>query len=309
MEQIYEYIRAIYETGSFRAAAEALHVTQPALSIALKKYEDQLGAQIFDRRRHPYELTPAGEIVVRGLERLSDEERRMQAQLLDLQGGSGGEIFIGATHYVNTCVLPPIIAACRARYPNVRLRIAERSSNEIAQHLMDDLYDLAVCASGFQSDAVLRLPVLRDELCWVIPNHLLPPQLPVEPAKSKDAFPRLRSLSVFGQVPFIALMPGDSLYRRALDLFSASQITPQICLNVPQSTTAWYMACAGVGAALVPARMPRITAPSGADVTVFSYDSPLMERTISLFCRTDRYISTATRHFIDLCRSSTKKGR
>lgn len=303
MEQIYEYIRAIYDAGSIRAAAEALHVTQPALSIALKKYEDQLGAQVFDRRRHPYELTPAGEIILRGLERLSNEERRMQAQLQDLRGGSGSEIFIGATHYVNTCVLPPIIAACRARDPSIRLRIVERSSNEISQHLMDDLYDLAICASGFQSDAVLRIPVLRDKLCWVIPNCFLPQQTPIEPAESAETFPRLGSLSVFRQIPFIALMPGDSLYRRALDLFNVAQIKPQICLNVPQSTTAWYMACAGIGAALVPARMPRITAPANADVSVFSYDSPLMERTISVFCRTDRYMSAATRSFINLCRS------
>ena len=98
MDQIYEYILAIAEEGSFKNAAQKLHVTQPALSIALKKYEEKIGLSLFDRRMHPFLITPAGQVMVQNIRRISREEEKMLTELADLEGRPGGELTIAATH-------------------------------------------------------------------------------------------------------------------------------------------------------------------------------------------------------------------
>ena len=309
MEQIYAYIYAIHQAGSFKSAAERLRVTPPALSIALKKYEEQIGTPVFDRKKHPLGLTPAGEVLIRGIERMLRDERRMNLELADLVEMDAGDLRVGSTHYVNTCVLAPLLSRYMALYPNIKIKVTETSSYEVINGFLDDVYDVAVCASRIERDFITHIPVFHDNLYWVIPNRFLSPSLieahaiPVQSLGGPVQPPPLPSLSVLGEAPFIALLPGDYLYEQASALFFQEKVVPQICMNVPQSTTAWHMACAGIGAALIPERMIRRVPPFDADISIFSFDSPLMKRSICTYCKTNQYIPAATKRFLALCRS------
>ena len=102
-------------------------------------------------------------------------------------------------------------------------------------------------------------------------------------------------------LPFIALLPGDSLYEQSSEIFFQEKIAPQIRVNVPQSATAWHLACAGIGATLIPEQLVRIIPPKSADISIFRYDSPRMQRSISAYFRSDLYLSNAARRFLILC--------
>ncbi len=309
MEVVFEYITAVFEAGSFSAAADKLHVTQPALSIALRKYEEQIGAKIFDRRTHPVSLTPAGEIVLKNIEQIKLAERSMQAGLNDLKKMNIGDIHIGATHYVNSVILPPILNRYMQRFPKIKVHLTEEGSHEVLKDFLVGMHDVGICASQYSSPEIGRIPIVSDRLIWVIPNWLLT-YLPTESftalSSGEDGIREMKSLEPFRWMPFISLLPGDSLFRQAEKLFSEQNIVPKVCINVPQSTTAWHMACSGIGATLVPESLTRIIPSTGSNVSLFHYTSPLMERTISVFYKKDQYLSAAVGAFLEICRNETK---
>ena len=74
MEQEMEYIHTIYECGSFSKAAEKLYVTQPALSLAVKRTEERIGMQLFDRSGRTLKLTEAGKIYTKSVFERVDEK-------------------------------------------------------------------------------------------------------------------------------------------------------------------------------------------------------------------------------------------
>ncbi len=307
MERIYEYIYVIHQTGSFKKAAEKLHVTQPALSIAIKNFENQLGAMVFDRRKHPFEPTPAGKIIIRNIKKIYHDERRMKAELVDLLELNVGDLYIGTTHYVNTCVLPPIINKFMDLYPNIKIILTEKSSSEVVREFLDDVYDVAFYANKLNIDFAMQIPVLHENLYWVIPNKFLDISMitthaiPLDVLGGETQTPPLTSLSLLNDIPLIALMPGDRLFDQAIALFQEEKIKPCARLNVPQSTTAWHMACAGIGAALIPEQIIKSIPPADADISVFSFSSSLMKRTILACCKTNQYISNATKNLLSLC--------
>lgn len=107
MELEKEYILTITRCGSFSKAAEALHMTQPALSIAIRKVETRLGMPLFNRKKHPLQLTEAGAVYVRGLREIKKVEETVDQQLKDLADLVTGNLRIGGSHYLNAHILPP----------------------------------------------------------------------------------------------------------------------------------------------------------------------------------------------------------
>ena len=80
-----QYIYQVYQAGSFTKAAEKLYLTQPALSMAVRQEEKNLGAALFDRSRRPLTLTQAGEAYIRAVEQLKYLESDLSRELEDLR--------------------------------------------------------------------------------------------------------------------------------------------------------------------------------------------------------------------------------
>ena len=101
MELEKKYIYQVYVNGSFSKAAEALFVTQPALSIAIRKVEKAIGAALFHRGQRPLTLTPVGEMYISYIKKEMLLEQEMKQQIDDLHGLMSGDICLGGTNYMN----------------------------------------------------------------------------------------------------------------------------------------------------------------------------------------------------------------
>ena len=315
MEQILEYIDAIMRSGSFRLAAEELHITQPALSIALKKYEDELNTILFDRKKRPIVPTPSGEIVLRHIAEIRAAEKAMYTELLDCTDAQTGELSIGATHFFNTHILPPILRRFMDQHPGIRVHITEESSHEIVRDYNRNLFDIIFFAGNLALDHLHMIPVLHDQLLFVIPDRFMEEnplkefglrseQVRVPPAGS--ALRALPSLDLFRTVPFIALSSGDLLYEQTMQLFRSEGVRPNICLNMQQMATSYRLACAGIGATITSDALIKTSPPSGGGISFYRFDSPLMRRTIYAGYDKNRYVTHAMRIFLDLCRFDPK---
>ena len=127
MEQDMKYIYQVYQDGSFSAAAEHLYMSQPALSIAVKRVEEAIGAEIFDRSRRPLTLTEAGQAYIDTLHYIRYLEEDLAQRIEDLRGLETGTLRLGGTHFLNCYILAPILATFTKQYPGVQLELSEDS--------------------------------------------------------------------------------------------------------------------------------------------------------------------------------------
>lgn len=169
-----EVFHAVASTGSVRRAAELLHLTQPAVSMALAELERQLGSALFDRERGRLHLNAQGaEQLPRAreiLERLQD----MQRQHPDAQGALTGELRIGASNTVGNYLVGELLGPIVARHPQVALHLTVDNTRAITGMLLDHAIDVA-CVEGPVHHAQLETRPWRDDALVVCaaPSHPL----------------------------------------------------------------------------------------------------------------------------------------
>ena len=128
MELEKTYIYQVWLQGSFSKAAEALFITQPALSIAIRKVEKEIGAAIFNRGTRPLTLTHVGRLYLDHIKKELLLEQELKQQLDDLHGLKAGELQIGGTNYMNAYLLPSYITTFTEKYPGIHITMTETSS-------------------------------------------------------------------------------------------------------------------------------------------------------------------------------------
>lgn len=303
MEQEMKYIYAVYRHASFSKAAEALYMTQPALSIAVQRVETRVGMPLFDRTTKPVKLTEAGELYIRKYKEIENLENELAQQLNDLSGLQTGLLRVGGSHYFNAYILPSVLAEYAKQYPGIRLELTEAGSGELLRMLYDHDIDITFNCDLAPKDTFLRKPCFEDRVLLAVPKHL-----PVNEAlrdcamtarEVMDARHLSReqsgvNLSAFSQTPFILLAPGNNLFSRSTALFEQAGIQPRVLLHVTQLVTAWRLAAAGMGATFISDFLVTGDAP---DVLFYKLDSPIATRVFDMVMSDRHYVSHAMRAF------------
>lgn len=305
MEQEMRYIWQVWQEGSFSRAAEKLYMTQPALSIAVKRVEANLGAELFDRSRHPLELTQAGEAYIETIRRIRYLEEELERQITDLRGLQTGRVRIGGTHYLNCYLLAGALAEFSAAWPGVRIELSEDSSARLVQMLERRELDLT-----FNCDPALlarfeHRPAFFDHILLAVPETApLPPELENLALHAEDILagrhlhadaPRA-SLGAFSETEFILLGPGNNLHARSLQMLTEAGFVPKVKMELAQMVTACHLANMGLGSTFVSDRM--VTSAS-AHLRFFRLDTPLATRLFSILLPERSYTPFAVRAFAD----------
>ena len=130
-----EYFLAIAQAGSISKAAQGLYLSQPALSSSLKRLEEDLGAQLFDRESTPLRLTQAGERYLSYVRENQERERRLRQDLAQMEREPSGTVRIGLNLWRSSLVLPRVLPAFQRRYPHIQVEPLEGSHQELAARL------------------------------------------------------------------------------------------------------------------------------------------------------------------------------
>lgn len=138
------YFVAIAETGTYRRAAQRVHLTQPALSAAIVRLESDLGARVFDRGRRGASLTAAGRALLpKARAALAAVEAGRRA-VAEIEGLHDGEVRLAAGATACTYLLPAILAEYRQAHPGIRFLLREASTDEAVEDLHAGKIDIAV---------------------------------------------------------------------------------------------------------------------------------------------------------------------
>ena len=135
---------AIVEAGSLGLAADALHVTQPALSRTVRRLEMQLGVPLFERRTTGMELTSFGQALLPHATVLSAEGARAIEQINALRGLGQGTLRIGAVASVAIMVLPSVLDRVLTQWPNLQVQITEGVEDALAAALTQNAIDVVI---------------------------------------------------------------------------------------------------------------------------------------------------------------------
>lgn len=242
-----QYILALSETLSFSQVAEKLGITQPALSKQIQHMEKELGVQLFDRKRNPLSLTPAGEYFVRNAKELLYMEDQLRKGLERFQTGEYGRLTIGATPFRSFYLMPELIKKIRARFPGIQVTLCEVSSSVLRKEAAEGKYDLAIVNLPIDTSVLNVVPLKPDVLVLAV-HKSMADLLP----ETQAGAPLEVDFSQVKQLPFVTLSPGQEMRQLLESLCAAADFYPNIAAEVIGVTTAWAMARAGVGAVLMP---------------------------------------------------------
>jgi DNA-binding transcriptional LysR family regulator len=169
-----EFFRSVVEEGSFSKAAERVYRTQPAVSIAVRRLEDEIGAPLFERSQKAPVLTEVGELIYDHAKRiLSLRDQAMQG-VAELKSLKRGRVRIGANESTSHYLLPQIILDYRKHYPDVVVEIFGHSSDQLPRKVLDGNVDFALMAFEPVDSDLESFPLLRDELVLIMnPDHPL----------------------------------------------------------------------------------------------------------------------------------------
>ncbi|MBL7089203.1 LysR family transcriptional regulator [Acidovorax sp.] len=138
---------AIADLGTFAAAAQALHLAPPTVSMHIKELESRLDAELVMRGRRQADLTPAGEVLVREGRQLLLASDDLVERVRRRASGREGVVRLGVSAGVSTHLLPRMLEALAARSPGVEIRLEAVGSADAMQRLKGGTLDIAIVAS------------------------------------------------------------------------------------------------------------------------------------------------------------------
>ena len=235
-----EFFLKIVEEGSFSKAAERAFRTQPAVSLAIRRLEEEIGAPLFDRSQKSPALTEAGQAFhgyARRIIALRDEARGVVRDLRELRAG---RVRVGANESTSLYLLPEVILAFRARHPAVKVEIYRHPSERLPREVLDRNVDFALTAYEPDDSHLESFPVLKDDLVLILP--------PGHPLAARDAV----SVGDLGGEPFLAHNVKTGSRLKVIETFARHRAPLNITLELATIETIKRFVQKEVGLAFVP---------------------------------------------------------
>ena len=163
-------LRAFFLTvreKSMTKAAEALFVTQPAVTMQIKALEESLGVKLLKKRGKLLELTDAGNLLFGYAERVFQVVDEMEHVLRRYSDMSGGSLIIGTTRSFARHLMPGLLSRFQEQFPTVKVSLEVGSSQEIADDLREFRYDLAIIGKLSYGNTLRVIDYSREEFCLV----------------------------------------------------------------------------------------------------------------------------------------------
>ena len=283
------YSLAIARFGSFTRAAESLHVAQPALSVAIKKLESELGVTLFVRKAHRVQPTIEGSILLSRAERIFGEMDTAITEIADAVELRSGVIRLGMPPMFGLDYFPALIAKFHHVYPRISMTIVEGSADEVCSLLEEGEIDVAMIESRRVRPQWHHVQVGREEmvLC-VAPGHRLATRKSVS-GSELDGLP-------------MVLFNGSFIQREILDkLCKRGSAKPEVVLQSNSAALIRRAAADGLGAATLLLSLAKGDPP----LVPISFEPKEILR-FSLCWRDENYLSRANRALVDF---AVKLGR
>ncbi len=159
-----QVFHAVAKHLSFTKAAEALYMTQPAVTFQVKQLEEQFNARLFDRSHGRIKLTSAGELVLSYAERILHLSAELEARMTEMSGDIAGPLIIGASLTNGEFILPQVIGEFQASHPRIEIRLTVGNSELIENRVADRSLDVGFIESPSHFSNLETQEICEEEL-------------------------------------------------------------------------------------------------------------------------------------------------
>jgi DNA-binding transcriptional LysR family regulator len=247
------YFVAVAEERHFGRAAKRLAMTQPPLSQAIRALEDALGVELFARTKRTVELTAVGADLLPEVRKLLASAEALRPLAQSLARGEAGALSLAFVSTAGYGLLPPLLREFAARYPRVRLQLAEATSDVQIDELAAGRIDAGLVIPPLPplySTTLTYVPVMREPLVAALPSTMVNHRQAIPPDWDDEPI-ALAALAEFPLITFPRrLAPG--FYDMITSCYGAAGLTPRIGQEAIQMQTIVSLVSAGMGVALVP---------------------------------------------------------
>lgn len=283
-----EVLLAVAKERSFSRAAGVLGRTQPAVSQAIKRLEDELGETLFDRSSKDGTLTPAGNILLEHARQMLSVRDHAIASLGEMRDLQFGKVTISANEHTVSYLLP-LIAEFRRRHPMVKIEVQRGVASRIPNQITAREVELGVISFTPHDESLRSVPVLDDELILIIsPKHRLAQQTNV-------------SIKDLGDETFVAHNAPSPYRQKVIESFEKHRTRLNITVELPSLEAIKRLVAEDAGIALVPRLSARDELANGTLAGLLVNEMKL-ERRLNIVYRRNSELSHASRAFLDLAK-------
>jgi LysR family hydrogen peroxide-inducible transcriptional activator len=268
------YIVALARERHFGRAAEKCFVSQPTLSVAVKKLEDELGVILFERSPQEVRVTPIGERVIAQAERVLSEATQLAEVAAAGKNPLAGPLRLGVIYTIGPWLLPKLVPLLRARAPEMPLLLEENYTHRLLEKLKSAELDVAILALPIDEPGLVAQPVYDEAFRALVPmNHPWTKLKTIDPAKLLEQ-------------PLLMLGRGNCFRDQVLDLCTrAGEGGPQV-LEGSSLETIRHMVASGVGITVMPSTAVDDIPKSDPLLRVRPFVDPTPTRRVGIVWRT-----------------------
>lgn len=286
-----QVFHAVAKQMSFTKAAEALFMTQPAVTFQIKQLEEHYNTRLFERGHGKISLTPAGAVALEYADRILALTSELEIRLREMTGRISGPLLIGASATIAEFMLPRVLGEFKERYPEVHAKLFVANSETIEDRIAEHTLDVGLIEAPSHLPALLTEACCEDELQVILsPRHPL--------AEHKQIAPKQLL-----QYPYFSREAGSGT-REFTDLyFRRSGISPEdlnieMELGSPEALKA--VVAVGMGFAI----MPRVAIEKEKKLgeLVALPLAPTLIRTLSLVYPKEKFRSRLVNAFIEFAK-------
>jgi DNA-binding transcriptional LysR family regulator len=282
-----EIFLSIAEEKSFSRAAEKMLRTQPAISIAIKRLEEELGEPLFDRSSKNGSMTEAGKILFSYAQRMLNLRDEAKEAISELRGMFRGRLTIGANESTSLYLLPPLLMEYRKRHPKIKIEVFRNVSERIPFEVQERNLDFGFLSYDPMNPQLQSIEIHRDELVLVVPpKHRL--------AKQKQV-----AVKDLGEEQFVAHNVKTPSRTKIFELFAQNRTPLNICIELATLETIKEFVLLGVGIAILPRLAVEAEINSGKLVEV-QVKGMKIEKVLRLVYRREQSLSHAAKSFLDI---------
>jgi DNA-binding transcriptional LysR family regulator len=276
------YFLEVAKVSNFTKAAEGLRIAQPAISMAIKKLEEELDLVLFNRQDKKVSLTAEGEIFLPHARRILDDLKAAELEMGELKGLTKGEVRLGIPPMISAYFFPDIIRDFKKNYPQLRISVYGEGAGRIQKMIGQGELDMGVVVGGSFPETLEVRRFLREELVVCVPlDH---------PFASRTSV----SLAEFIREPLVFYKEGYYIREFFLEALKETGTTPNIVFETNLFSLVKSLVRNGTGIST----FLRMVVAADSDLAAVSFDPPLY-LDLLIAWKKHLYLSRANRAFVD----------
>jgi len=161
----------VANVSNFTNAAQQLHIAQPALSISIKKFEQQLGVQLIKRNDRKISLTDEGKVLYEHAIRIIQQVENAKLAIDEMKGLMKGEVRLGAPSMMGSYFFPQVIMAFKKEHVHLKISVVDAGIQSVRQMLLDGELDVGVILDKDVPDSLETDPLLSSHMVATVSNN------------------------------------------------------------------------------------------------------------------------------------------